>query len=767
MAIGLWRGRSIAEIWYVGSLVEAAVERAESEQAMRSACENMKAECCATIPTPRIDACTGAAGYMHCPDQRDAVCNCLNYACEFCVHPAPIPPTPPCGENGLHEVSTNACIAYVALAGPSAAHPLPFPAHMSDRLTHECGLALVRLRKPLSWFQQQYGDPSWGLRKLYLLMEKQHNRGQDGAGMATVRFDMPPGEPFLSRARSAKRNPVERLFDDALAPLRSMSDETLRTLAEVDLKRRVPLLGEVLLGHLRYGTFGGRSSDVCHPFLRRSIIASRNLALAGNFNLTNSPELFDLLVEYGLAPVGGSDTGVVLEKIGHAIDCEHDQLAATAGPGSFKALEGRALAREVSDQLDYGRILTRGAEKFDGGYTLAGLVGNGDAFACRDPAGIRPAFMLITDEVVAVASERPALAAVFDVDVAEVEPLEPGHVLSIKRNGEIATKRFADPRPIRQCSFERIYFSRGNDHEIYEERKRLGENLAPRILERLGESIEHAVFSFIPNTSESAYLGLLQETERIMRNRGADEVCKLVAEGRATPDRIRALMDVRVRAEKVAHKDQRLRTFITHDAARRDLVAHVYDITRGTVTPKDTLIAVDDSIVRGTTLRDSIITILSRLNPARILVASSAPPILYPDCYGIDMSQLGRFIAFEAAINLVRARGDDALLDEVEGLCKAQDHLAPDRMKNHVRLIYDRFTQDELSQEIARLIRPKDSPWKGEVVVIYQTVEGLRRAMPAHTGDWYFTGDYPTPGGYRVLNRAYLNWCQRSDLRAY
>jgi len=367
---------------------------------------------------------------------------------------------------------------------------------MSDRLTHECGLALVRLRKPITWFQEQYGDPTWGLRKLYLLMEKQHNRGQDGAGIASVRFDMPAGEPFLERARSGKRNPIERLFDDALTPVRSMSEEALRTISILDLKKKLPLLGEVLLGHLRYGTFGGRSADACHPFVRRSIIASRNLALAGNFNLTNSPELFDLLVEYGLSPVGGSDTGVVLEKIGYSIDCEHDHLISTMGPGSFAALEGRALAKEVSTQLDYGRILERATEKFDGGYTLGALVGNGDCFACRDPAGIRPAFMVITDDVVAVASERPALAAVFDVPIDAIKPLEPGHVLSVKRDGKVAIQRFAQPRPIRQCSFERIYFSRGNDHEIYDERKRLGENLAPRILERLGESVDHAVFSF-------------------------------------------------------------------------------------------------------------------------------------------------------------------------------------------------------------------------------------------------------------------------------
>ena len=638
---------------------------------------------------------------------------------------------------------------------------------MSDALTHECGLALVRLRKPIEWYQRQYGDPVWGLRKLYLLMEKQHNRGQDGAGIAAVRFDALPGEPFLERERSGKRNPVERLFDDALAPVRALGDEALRTAPIAELKRRIPMLGEALLGHLRYGTFGGRSADACHPFLRRSIVASRNLALAGNFNLTNAPELFDLLIEYGLAPVGGSDTGVVLEKIGHAIDSEHDALVSTAGPGSFKNLEGRELAAEVSAQLDYGRILRRAAEKFDGGYTLGALVGNGDCFACRDPAGIRPAFMLITDDVVAIASERPALASVFNVAIARVEALEPGHVLTVKRSGEIRLQRFAAPSPIRQCTFERIYFSRGNDPDIYEERKRLGMQLAPRILERLGGDVEHAVFSFIPNTSESAYFGLVQETERILRVRGAERVVQLQAQGAVAESEIVRLMDVRVRAEKVAHKDQRLRTFITHDAARRDLVAHVYDITHGTVRSGDTLVVVDDSIVRGTTLRDSIITILSRLRPARILVASSAPPIMYPDCYGIDMSQLGRFIAFEAAISLLRQRGDEAVIHEVEALCREQESLPPERMRNHVRLIYDRFTHEEISNEVARLICPRGGEWNGPVEVVYQTIDGLRCAMPDHTGDWYFTGEYPTPGGLRVLNRAFLNWCGKSDSRAY
>jgi len=375
--------------------------------------------------------------------------------------------------------------------------------------------------------------------------------------------------------------------------------------------------------------------------------------------------------------------------------------------------------------------------------------------------------MLITDDVVAIASERPALASVFDVPIARVEALEPGHVLTVKRSGEIRSQRFAAPSPIRQCTFERIYFSRGNDPDIYEERKRLGMHLAPRILERLGGDVEHAVFSFIPNTSESAYFGLVQETERILRVRGAERVVQLQAQGAVAESEIVRLMDVRVRAEKVAHKDQRLRTFITHDAARRDLVAHVYDITHGTVRSGDTLVVVDDSIVRGTTLRDSIITILSRLRPARILVASSAPPIMYPDCYGIDMSQLGRFIAFEAAISLLRQRGDESVIHDVEALCREQESLPPERMRNHVRLIYDRFTHEEISNEVARLICPRGGEWNGPVEVVYQTIDGLRCAMPDHTGDWYFTGEYPTPGGLRVLNRAFLNWCGKSDSRAY
>ncbi|MSR17754.1 MAG: amidophosphoribosyltransferase [Phycisphaerales bacterium] len=636
---------------------------------------------------------------------------------------------------------------------------------MGDFLTHECGLALVRLRKPIAHYQERYGDPLWGMRRLYLLMEKQHNRGQDGAGIATARFDMASGEPFLTRARSAERNPVERLFDEALEPVRHKPTSELCQMSTASLKQQLPLLGEAMIGHLRYGTHGGRTIDACHPYLRRSNIASRNLALAGNFNLTNSHELFQTLVEYGLNPVGESDTGVVLEKIGHNLDREHHLLHASMGPGSFANLEGRCLAEEVSKQLDYERIIRRAAEQFDGGWVLVGLVGNGDCFACRDVHGIRPAYMLVTEDVVAVASERPALAGVFDVDADLVKPLPAGHVLSVKRDGTVSLDRVADEVPLRQCSFERIYFSRGNDHEIYQERKDLGRNLAAPILTRLGGSLEKAVFSFIPNTSESAYIGLVEECDRLVRESSGRALWELVQAGRATQRDIERLADIRVRAEKVAHKDQRLRTFITHDSARKDLVRHVYDITRGVVRQDDTLVVIDDSIVRGTTLRDSIITILSRLHPQRIIVASSAPPIMYPDCYGIDMSQLGRFIAFEAAVGLVRQRGDSAVLEEIEARCLEQETWPVERIRNHVALLYETAGLDRIPGEVSRLVTAGASG--PAVEVIYQSVDGLRRAMPFHTGDWYFTGDYPTPGGYRVLNRAYLNWRRGDDSRAY
>jgi amidophosphoribosyltransferase len=437
------------------------------------------------------------------------------------------------------------------------------------------------------------------------------------------------------------------------------------------------------------------------------------------------------------------------------------------GPESFRGLDGRELADQISTDLDFERVLRKASDGWDGGYVFAVLVGNGDAFVCRDRAGIRPGFFYIDDEVVAMASERAALANVFNVDPERIEPIEPAHVLILKRDGAIRHVPYAKPTERRQCTFERIYFSRGNDPDIYAERKRLGEYLAPRVLEAIDHDVEHCVFSFIPNTAESAYIGLTEEVDRITREREADRLWRRIESGAAAREDLGRMLNGHIRAEKIAHKDQRMRTFITHDAARRDLVLHVYDITRGVVRPDDSLVVLDDSIVRGTTLRESIITILSRLNPKRIIIVSSAPPITYPDCYGIDMSQLGRFIAFEAAIGLLKDRGEDDLLEEVERDCLTQVDRPDHKLVNHVKRIYDRFTLDELSAKVAELVRPRDIPWSGPIDLIYQRVEDLRRAMPDHSGDWYFTGRYPTPGGYRVLNQSFLNWRQKIDVRAY
>ncbi len=639
---------------------------------------------------------------------------------------------------------------------------------MSDPLTHECGVAFVRLKKPIEWFQQELGDPLWGLRKLYLLMEKQHNRGQDGAGIACVKFDMPAGDSFLERERTAKRNPIERLFDGALAPIHQFTPAQLQSQSALELKRNFKMLGEVLLGHLRYGTSSGRTSSMCHPYLRQSNSESRCLAIAGNFNLTNAPDLFAQLVEYGLHPVGDSDTGVVLEKLGYFLDREHAHLESAMGDGSFVNLEGRALSQAISKELDLGRILRRATSRFDGGYVFVGMIGNGDAFVCRDPAGIRPGFYVETPEAFAVASERAALSTVFDVDPESIQPIPPGHALCLKRDGSMSIEQFAEPLPLRQCTFERIYFSRGNDPAIYRERKQLGRNLVPRILPLLKDGIERTVIGFIPNTSETSYMGLVEGLEEHQRQRAGDAINALIAAGKATPDAVRAALGSRVRAEKVAHKDQRLRTFITHDAARNDLVRHIYDVTRGTVEAGDTLIAVDDSIVRGTTLRESIITMLTRLAPKRIVIASASPPIMYPDCYGIDMSQLGRFIAFEAAVALAHESGNGSVLAEIEAKCREQERLPAESMRNFVALLYGISTLDQISAKVAQLIKSPSLNWAGELHVVYQSVSGLRDSMPEHTGDWYFTGEYPTPGGYRVLNTAYLNWRRgESGKRAY
>ncbi|MCH7797857.1 MAG: amidophosphoribosyltransferase [Planctomycetes bacterium] len=638
---------------------------------------------------------------------------------------------------------------------------------MSDQINHYCGLAFVRLRQPLSYFCRRYRDPAWGLRKLYLLMEKQHNRGQDGAGVAVVKLDMPPGAEYIRRIRSDKHNALERIFDSVMEDVSAVSESELDDLTDTMLKRRCGFVGEVYSGHLRYGTHSGHDLANCHPYLRTNNIASRNLALAGNFNMTNARELFEQLLEYGLNPTGDSDTQVILERIGYCLDREHEYLTTTMGPESFAGLDGKDLARGISLELDLPRIIGKASENWDGGYVFVGLLGNGDAFVCRDPAGIRPAYYYMDEEVVAAASERSALASVFDVEPESVEAIAPAHVLAVKRSGRIDHVPFTRPLPTRSCSFERIYFSRGSDPAIYEERKALGRTLAPRVMAALDNDLEHAVFSYIPNTAEAAYIGLVEEIDRLSRRRRVDELASRLDEGTITRADLERLLDGRPRIEKVAHKDQRLRTFITHDAARKDLVAHIYDITRGVLGPQDTLVVVDDSIVRGTTLRESIITMLSRLNPRKIIIVSSSPPIMYPDCYGIDMSQLGRFIAFQAAAALVTDRGDEALFERIEQACRDQNEAGADRSINHVAAIYERFSLDEISAKIAELVHPPNLSWKGTVEIIYQSVDGLRAAIPDHAGVWYFTGEYPTPGGYKVLNRSYLNWRASVDDRAY
>ncbi|MBC8203530.1 MAG: amidophosphoribosyltransferase [Planctomycetes bacterium] len=633
---------------------------------------------------------------------------------------------------------------------------------MSDRLTHECGLAFVRLRKPLHHYQDVYGDAAWGLRKTYLLMQKQYNRGQDGAGLGVVKFDMPAGDQFLLRIRSDKHNAIERIFD-AITEDTERLHEPITAETEMAAKQHCRFLGEAYLGHLRYGTHSGNSMAMCHPFVRKSNVASRNIALAGNFNMTNSSELFEQLIEYGLDPVGDNDTQVILEKISHFLNDEHERLIK-----KNKNLEGRELANAISKELDVGKFLKKAAQYWDGGYVFASLIGNGDAFICRDPAGIRPAFIYIDDEVVACASERGALANVFNVEPDEIKQVEPGHVIVIKRDGSIEDIEFTTPIERRQCSFERIYFSRGNDPLIYTQRKRLGANLAPRILKVLGEDIDRSFFSYIPNTAETCFLGLLEAVGGALRCIEADHIWEKIQDGSVTRDDLSKLNHTRVKAELIAHKDQRLRTFITHDAARRDLVTHIYDITRGLIEKDDTLVVVDDSIVRGTTLRESIITSLSQLHPKRIVIVSSAPPIMYPDCYGIDMSQIGKFIAFEAAVALTNEAGNTAIFDEIATKCNEQEKLPTSQMQNQVKALYDQFSLKEISCKIAELVRPTHLDWNGKLDVVYQDVEGLNAAMPDYTGDWYFTGNYPTAGGNSVVNRAFLNWHAGDDSkRAY
>ncbi len=631
---------------------------------------------------------------------------------------------------------------------------------MSDKITHECGIALVRLLKPLSYYQEKYGTPLWGFTKLFLLMEKQHNRGQDGAGVACVKLDVPAGDPFMFRERCVKSNPLDKIFKTLLAQYdeKKATGEIHPEFADT-VKKHFDFGGELLVGHLRYGTSGGYNQSSCHPYFRRSPWPTRNLALCGNFNMTNTEELNQALIGMGQHPIFATDTQALLEKIGFFLDEEHEDIYRALRQ---QGLRGEELSQLISERLDLGRVITRSAAKLDGGYTLCGLVGNGDAFVARDPAGIRPAFYFQNDEVIAFASERAPLQTIFDLAASQVREVPPAHVMVLKRDGRISQTQFTTPLPRASCSFERIYFSRGNDLDIYQERKALGARLTDQVVKAVDGDWGRTVFSFIPNTAEIAWFGLMHG----LREKRRAEVKKGILEAAAKGTITEALLDELItnnwpRGEKVVSKDIKLRTFIGQESLRNHLASHVYDISYGSVQPGDNLVCVDDSIVRGTTLRRSILRILTRLQPRKIVIVSTAPQIRYPDCYGIDMSQLGKFIAFEAAITLLKERGQHELMKEVYGLCR--DAVVKGESINYVQRIYSQFTPEEISAKIAEFVRPSGVDWNGEIEVIFQSLENLHAACPNHSGDWYFSGKYPTRGGYRVVNQAYVNYYENSE----
>lgn len=637
---------------------------------------------------------------------------------------------------------------------------------MSDPIKHECGVAMVRLRKPLDYYLDTYGSSLWGYQKLFLLMEKQHNRGQDGAGIAVMKLNMPPGQPYIFRERSIKSNSLDRIFRKLSKDLdHQIKAGKVYPEFPATLKKNFEFAGEILLGHLRYGTFGGYSISSCHPYHRKSNWPGKNLVLAGNFNLTNTPELNQALIEMGQHPIFDSDTQTLLEKIGYYLDREHDQIFARHADSGKSNIE---IAAEVARLLDIKEVVTKASKSWDGGYSLVGLVGNGQAFAFRDPNGIRPCFYLLNDEVFAVASERAPLMTAFDVFQDQVKEVPPGHIVCLDQQGEFVEKAFTPSRPRTSCSFERIYFSRGNDPAIYRERKALGGALAKRLVKASGGDLNKAVFGFIPNTAETAYYGLMDQLRIHRREQVRDDILAAAREGTLDAETVDGLiMNGWPRGEKVAIKDIKLRTFISQESGRNDLVSHVYDISYGTVGPEDALVCIDDSIVRGTTLRRSILKILSRLHPRKIIIASTAPQIRYPDCYGIDMSELGKFIAFEAAIELWRERGLGEGLADVYRACLAEVKKPLGQMRNCVKDIYEPFTADEISAKITSLVSPDFDHWSGEVEVIFQDIESLHQALPEHTGDWYFTGNYPTPGGFKVVNKAFINYFEKHTGRSY
>ena len=631
---------------------------------------------------------------------------------------------------------------------------------MSDSIQHECGIALIRLLKPLSYYQEKYGSTLFGLKRLYLLMEKQHNRGQDGAGVGTVKINAKPGETYIHRQRASGNNAIAEIFEKLNKKIsRSGTPEQLKD--PEYLRSKVPFAGELLLGHLRYGTHGGNSFNLCHPFIRENNWMSRNLMLAGNFNLTNNDELFNVLVELGQHPSERADTVTMLEKFGHFIDEENQRLFTRY---KLEGHDNQKISSMIAIDLNIENILKRSLRDADGGYVMAGLLGHGDAFVVRDPNGIRPCFYYHDDEIAVVTSERPAIQTGFNIPIRDIKELGRGNALIIKKDGGIREVNIIPQAENKACSFERIYFSRGNDKDIYKERKRLGYLLADKIMKSVNNDFEKTVFSYIPNTAAVSFYGMLDGINDLLNIYKINQIKKIGPE--ITETQLENILSIQPRRERVAVKDAKLRTFITEDSNREDMVAHVYDVTYGIVkNQEDTLVVIDDSIVRGTTLKKSILRILDRLHPKKIIIVSSAPQIRYPDCYGIDMSKLKDFVAFQAMIALVKHRKLDNKLEEVYAKCKAQENLPKEQLKNYLIELYALFSNDEISDQIAKIITPPEI--NAEVEVIFQTIENLHSACPDHLGDWYFSGNYPTPGGNKVVNKAFMNYMEGNENRSY
>lgn len=632
---------------------------------------------------------------------------------------------------------------------------------MSDSIKHECGIAVIRLLKPLEYYHQKYGTAFYGVNKMYLMMEKQHNRGQDGAGFASIKFDIPPGYRYISRKRSNAAMPIQDIFSYINTEINQYFSEHPEYKEDVQAQKlHMPFIGELLLGHVRYGTFGKNSVESVHPFLRQNNWMHRNLILAGNFNMTNTTELFNSLIELGMHPKEKADTITVLEKIGHFLD---DAVLKLYKKAKNKGMSKVEASPYIAHKLNLFKILRKSSKNWDGGYTMAGLLGHGDCFVLRDPAGIRPAFYYHDDEVVVVASERPVIQTVFNVPVESIAELDPGAALVVKKSGQFKIEQIIEPLEKKACSFERIYFSRGSDVDIYQERKTLGKLIMPDVLKAINYDTQNTVFSYIPNTAETSFFGMVEAAQDELNKQKNDTILK--ERKTLNKERLEEILSYKLRTEKIAVKDVKLRTFITEDSSRDDLVAHVYDITYGVIRPEDTLVIIDDSIVRGTTLKKSILKILDRLHPKKIVVVSSAPQIRYPDCYGIDMARLENLIAFEAALALLRESGREQLIEEVYHKCINQVQLDDHEVVNYVKEIYAPFTDEEIADKISELLTPADM--RAEVKIIFQSVKNLHIACPNHTGDWYFTGNYPTPGGNRVVNRAYINFFEKNDERPY